>query len=276
MTEPSPNFSLEGMEDIDLGLEETTGDSFTEEEPVGELSDDFEVDSFEADNFEVDNFGAESFEADSFENEGDFEAGFGDEDLGQLSEDQLSEVDLMEDQILETDLSDADLGTPEGFDELEDFPETIEPVGAQPTDDLEMEDLEMEGLEMTDLPMADLEVPDLGVPDLAMEEMPSDSLDIADFATEAMEDLDLGSPSDSLELDSIEEMQGLEEIEDMELGLNGDFARADVRHLLKDKDDGHHESFKSLRFPDRVGTNYARSDDLSCYKILPKGQMPPV
>jgi hypothetical protein len=25
-----------------------------------------------------------------------------------------------------------------------------------------------------------------------------------------------------------------------------------------------------------VGTNYARSDDLSCYKILPKGQMPPV
>jgi hypothetical protein len=59
-------------------------------------------------------------------------------------------------------------------------------------------------------------VPDLGVPDLAMEEMPSDSLDIADFATEAMEDLDLGSPSDSLELDSIEEMQGLEEIEDME------------------------------------------------------------
>jgi hypothetical protein len=66
------------------------------------------------------------------------------------------------------------------------------------------------------------------------------------------------------------------EIEDMELGLNGDFARADVRHLIKDKDAGHHESFKSLRFPDRVGTNYTRSDDLSCYKILPKGQMPSV
>ena len=66
------------------------------------------------------------------------------------------------------------------------------------------------------------------------------------------------------------------EIEDMELGLNGDFSRADVRHLIKDKDEGHHESFKSLRFPVRVGTNYTRSDDLSCYKILPKGQMPSV
>jgi len=66
------------------------------------------------------------------------------------------------------------------------------------------------------------------------------------------------------------------EIEDMELGLNGDFSRADVRHLIKDKDAGHHESFKSLRFPDRVNTNYERSDDLSCYKILPKGQMPTV
>ena len=66
------------------------------------------------------------------------------------------------------------------------------------------------------------------------------------------------------------------EVEDMELGLNGDFSKADVRHLIKDRDAGHHESFKSLRYPDRVGTNYAKSDALSCYKILPKGQMPRV
>lgn len=28
--------------------------------------------------------------------------------------------------------------------------------------------------------------------------------------------------------------------------------------------------------PDRVGTNYPKGDALSCYKILPKGQMPRV
>mmetsp|Transcript_49242 Transcript_49242/g.67008 ORF Transcript_49242/g.67008 Transcript_49242/m.67008 type:complete len:204 (-) Transcript_49242:109-720(-) len=64
------------------------------------------------------------------------------------------------------------------------------------------------------------------------------------------------------------------EIEDIELGLNGDFSHADTRHLLKDKNHGHHELFKSLRNPDRVGTNYEKSDALSCYKILPKGQKP--
>ena len=64
------------------------------------------------------------------------------------------------------------------------------------------------------------------------------------------------------------------EIEDIETGLNGDFSHADVRHLLKDKDDGHHESFKALRRPGRVGTNYEASDNLSCYKILPKGVKP--
>ena len=64
------------------------------------------------------------------------------------------------------------------------------------------------------------------------------------------------------------------EIEDMEQGLNGDFAEADVRHILKDKDDGHHGSSKTVRFPDRVGTNYEKSDDLSIYKVLPKGQKP--
>jgi len=66
------------------------------------------------------------------------------------------------------------------------------------------------------------------------------------------------------------------EIEDMEAGLNGDFSRQDVRHLLHDKDEGHHESFKALMRPGRVGTNYGSSDDLSCYKILPKGVHPRV
>lgn len=64
------------------------------------------------------------------------------------------------------------------------------------------------------------------------------------------------------------------EIEDMEQGLNSDFAEADVRHLLKDKDEGHHDSKKCVRFPGRFGTNYDRSDDLSVYKILPRGQKP--
>jgi predicted component of viral defense system (DUF524 family) len=66
------------------------------------------------------------------------------------------------------------------------------------------------------------------------------------------------------------------EITDHEAGLNSDFAHADVRHMLKDRDGGHHENFKALCFPDRVGTNYVKSDALSCYKILPKGVKPVV
>ena len=61
------------------------------------------------------------------------------------------------------------------------------------------------------------------------------------------------------------------EIEDMELGLASDFSDADVKHLLKDKDDGHHGGKKCIRYPGRFGTNYEKSDDLSVYKILPKG-----
>lgn len=64
------------------------------------------------------------------------------------------------------------------------------------------------------------------------------------------------------------------EIEDMELGLNSDFAEADVRHMLKDKDDGHHGASKTLRYPARVGTNYDRTDELSIYKVHPKGVKP--
>lgn len=66
------------------------------------------------------------------------------------------------------------------------------------------------------------------------------------------------------------------EIQDMEVGLNGDFSHADVRHMLKDKGGHHDEGFKATRNPDRVGTNYPKGDALSCYKILPKGQMPHV
>ena len=66
------------------------------------------------------------------------------------------------------------------------------------------------------------------------------------------------------------------EVEDVEAGLNGDFNTADVRHLLKDKAHAHHNSFRALMKPDRVNTNYPKSDALSCYKILPKGEMPRV
>jgi len=61
------------------------------------------------------------------------------------------------------------------------------------------------------------------------------------------------------------------EISDMEQGLTGDFAASDVQSLLHDQSDAHHESFKALQWPDRVGTNYPK-DQLSCYKILPKKQ----
>ena len=62
------------------------------------------------------------------------------------------------------------------------------------------------------------------------------------------------------------------EIEDMENGLVGDFAMADVKNLVKDHEAHDHSLFKSLRHPDRVATNYPKGDDLSCYKILPKKQ----
>ena len=64
------------------------------------------------------------------------------------------------------------------------------------------------------------------------------------------------------------------EIDDLENGLNSDFAESDVRHMMKDKDEGHHDMKKCVRFPDRFGTNFEKSDNLSVYKILPKGQKP--
>ena len=60
------------------------------------------------------------------------------------------------------------------------------------------------------------------------------------------------------------------EIEDQESGLAGDFAPSDVQGLLHDKSHGDHDSYKAVRYPDRVGTNYPKGDALSCYKILPK------
>ena len=67
-----------------------------------------------------------------------------------------------------------------------------------------------------------------------------------------------------------------QEIEDTESGLAGEFAPADIRHLNRDPAPEHGEQFKCLMKPDRVGTNYVKSDALSCYKILPKGQKPVV
>jgi hypothetical protein len=64
------------------------------------------------------------------------------------------------------------------------------------------------------------------------------------------------------------------EIEDMEQGLYSDFSEADVKHLLKEKGGAHHDSKKCVRHPARFGTNYEKTDDLSVYKILPKGQKP--
>jgi hypothetical protein len=63
------------------------------------------------------------------------------------------------------------------------------------------------------------------------------------------------------------------EIEDMELGLNGEFSEDDIRHLLKDKSD-HGAETKILRYPGRAGTNYEATDDLSIYKTHPSGSKP--
>ena len=65
----------------------------------------------------------------------------------------------------------------------------------------------------------------------------------------------------------------VKEIEDMELGLNGEFAEEDIKNLLKDKG-GHASRGKTLRYPGRVADNYQKSDDLSCYKVHPSGSKP--
>lgn len=63
------------------------------------------------------------------------------------------------------------------------------------------------------------------------------------------------------------------EIEDMEKGLNGEFAPGDIANLVKDS--GHHHSSSMVtRYPGRVATNYKESDDLSIYKTFPRGSKP--
>ena len=64
------------------------------------------------------------------------------------------------------------------------------------------------------------------------------------------------------------------EIEDMETGLNSDFAEDDVRNLVSDKSHGHHDQRKCMRYPARFGTNYEPTDNLSIYKVHPKGVKP--
>ena len=67
------------------------------------------------------------------------------------------------------------------------------------------------------------------------------------------------------------------EIEDVELGLNSDLSREDVRFLLRDEShDLHPHENICMKFPGRIGTNYDPSDDLSVYKVLPKGHKPKV
>ena len=63
------------------------------------------------------------------------------------------------------------------------------------------------------------------------------------------------------------------EIEDMELGFQDEFAESDIKNLLKDKS-AHGEPGKTVHYPDRVGTNYPKTDDLSCYKVHPSGSKP--
>ena len=63
------------------------------------------------------------------------------------------------------------------------------------------------------------------------------------------------------------------EIEDMELGLNGEFAESDIQNLLKDKV-AHAAGKKVVKYPGRVGSNYEKTDDLSCYKTFPSGSKP--
>ena len=63
-----------------------------------------------------------------------------------------------------------------------------------------------------------------------------------------------------------------EEIEDVELGLNGDMTEADIAFMLSDKGGDHGSSKLCTGLPGRFGTNYDKTDNLSVYKVLPKGQ----
>ena len=62
------------------------------------------------------------------------------------------------------------------------------------------------------------------------------------------------------------------EIEDVEAGLAGDFSEADIKHAMKDPDHGHQGGATCTKLPGRWPSNYEKSDALSIYKVLPKGQ----
>ena len=64
------------------------------------------------------------------------------------------------------------------------------------------------------------------------------------------------------------------EIEDLESGLNGDMSEADLKLMLKDNSGGHHESKLCMKYPGRFGTKFEKTDDLSIYKVHPKGYKP--
>ena len=67
----------------------------------------------------------------------------------------------------------------------------------------------------------------------------------------------------------------IKEIEDVEMGLNGEFSEDDIKLMLKDRS-SHAAPAKVTKFPGRVGSNYPLSDDLSCYKIHPVGTKPSI
>jgi len=63
------------------------------------------------------------------------------------------------------------------------------------------------------------------------------------------------------------------EIEDMEQGLNGEFAEDDIKDLIKDTS-AHGSRALTMHYPGRVASNYQPSDDLSIYKTHPSGSKP--
>ena len=65
------------------------------------------------------------------------------------------------------------------------------------------------------------------------------------------------------------------EIEDLQAGLNGDMTQSDIAHMMRDKDDGHASSRLCTSRPGKFGTNYDKTDSLSIYKVLPKGEKRP-
>lgn len=72
----------------------------------------------------------------------------------------------------------------------------------------------------------------------------------------------------------VEDNTTAKEIEDQESGLEGDFANQDMRNANKDSGAAHHDDKLCLAHPARVGTNYPKTDDLSIYKVHPKGHIP--